>query len=982
MYDVSSPGSPVSDPAQTTATPADVAALLRLPNATIDEATSLPAKLQFRYAAWLRLSNQLERAAALLAAVAERAGETATLLDERAALALARGDAAAVREIWAERLESRPSPSARAGYARALLELGELAEAATIGDELLADHGELLTVQSLAAEIALQQGDLATAHDYWAGEIARDDTRVAPLLAMARIALLSGASDEARAYLARAAADPNALTAGQLAWAIGLAELLGQPRRGQMLRLRLGQLEANRTLALADEIDTALGRLQTSRVNGQADGREDEAPPVIAHAGQSPGAPLVDLSDFPDESPSDPRVMQTLHEVFGYESLLPGQAAVINQALAGKDTLAILPTGAGKSLTFQLPSLLLPATTLVLSPLIALMKDQIDGLPPALRERAVLVNSTLSPSEQRRALDEIGEGDRRLVYAAPERLRQPAFLRALRQAGVSLVVVDEAHCISLWGHDFRPDYLSIPASLPELGNPPLLAMTATASPETAALISSAFRRELSVVRTSGFRPNLFYSAERLGTKEDKARRVVELCRELEGQGIVYVSSRLDAENLARVLRNNRVAAVPYHAGLDRQTRALNQDRFMSGAARVVVATVAFGMGIDKRDVRFIIHLSPSTSLEAYAQESGRAGRDGEPSRCILLYTSSDRATQTRLARRDEMDLDTLRLVYAGIKRHAEGDWAIFDPSRIALLAPSNRDSDDAPDPRVGIGLLEMGGLVERHPNAPASFTLIRSETPGQDVAPETEDSSLWLALADWAGLSEATDNRVAIRTAAACTTLGISPETLALVLDEQSIWEVREGDRLPCLRLLPVSSDAGARLQRVLDQAAARARARVDKTMAYADGRRCRHAELAAHLGERLAPCGDACDVCSGATESVASTRAGRERQPKKRTAHTDADVAVALRALASAPFSVGKLGLTRLLEGSIQSLIQADRSPYFGSLADLRKSKIEAMIDSLVQDGTLAYARGPKYTVLRFTPRGEQRLRQIQGED
>ena len=377
---------------------------------------------------------------------------------------------------------------------------------------------------------------------------------------------------------------------------------------------------------------------------------------------------------------------------FGHDGFLPGQTAVINRVLAGTDTLAILPTGAGKSLTFQLPSLLLPGTTLVLSPLIALMKDQVESLPPALRERTVLVNSTLTPAEQQRAMDEIAAGSYKLVYAAPERLRQHGFLRALRQAGVSLVVVDEAHCISLWGHDFRPDYLSIPAALPELGDPPLLAMTATASPETASSLSAAFRRDLDVVRTSSFRPNLFYAAERLGSKEEKARRVVALCRELRGQGIVYVSSRRDAENLAGVLGDNGVRAVPYHAGLEPRLRAANQDRFMRGDARVVVATVAFGMGVDKPDVRFIIHFSPSTSLEAYAQESGRAGRDGNPSRCVLLYTSSDRATQTRLARRDAMDLATLRQVYAGIKRHAAGSWAIFDPSRIVARRRAGRRS--------------------------------------------------------------------------------------------------------------------------------------------------------------------------------------------------------------------------------------------------------------------------------------------------
>ena len=563
-------------------------------------------------------------------------------------------------------------------------------EAAQIAEELLAEHGELATVQSLAAEVALQQGDLATAHDRWSAQLAEDTSRIAPLLAMARLALLGGDADQARSLLSRALVDPALLTAAQLASSAGLAELLAQPARAQSLRLRFARLEASRAAALAMEIDAALGRAVVPPSNGRAVNQETENGATLSRhpepRSELQSAPeLQELTSRPDEEPlADTRALDTLRDVFGHDGFLPGQTDVINRVLAGTDTLAILPTGAGKSLTFQLPSLLLPGTTLVLSPLIALMKDQVEGLPPALRQRTVLVNSTLTPAEQQRAMDDIAAGAYKLVYAAPERLRQHGFLRVLRQAGVSLVVVDEAHCISLWGHDFRPDYLSIPAALPELGDPPLLAMTATASAETATSLASAFRRDLDVVRTSAFRPNLFYAAERLASKEEKARRVVALCRELRGQGIVYVSSRRDAENLAGVLGDNGVRAVPYHAGLEPRLRAANQDRFMRGDARVVVATVAFGMGVDKPDVRFIIHFSPSTSLEAYAQESGRAGRDGKPSRCVLLYTSSDRATQTRLARRDAMDLATLRQVYAGIKRHAAGSWAIFDPSRIVL----------------------------------------------------------------------------------------------------------------------------------------------------------------------------------------------------------------------------------------------------------------------------------------------------------
>ena len=241
------------------------------------------------------------------------------------------------------------------------------------------------------------------------------------------------------------------------------------------------------------------------------------------------------------EVPIDPKVIETLQRDFGHEALLPGQAAVIANVLAGRDTLAIMPTGSGKSLTFQLSAMLLKGTTLVLSPLIALMKDQVESLPPAVRERTALLNSSLAPDEQRRVLDGLAVGVYKLIYAAPERLRQHAFLRALRAAGTSLVVVDEAHCISLWGHDFRPDYLAIPTALPELGDPAVLAITATATPTMADAISDRFGRDLDGIRISIFRPNLCYEAHRVANREAKIAKAVEISRHEHGAGIIYVS---------------------------------------------------------------------------------------------------------------------------------------------------------------------------------------------------------------------------------------------------------------------------------------------------------------------------------------------------------------------------------------------------------------------------------------------------------
>lgn len=952
-------------------TVADAPLAFREPTATLEDVSALPLRLQFRYAAWLRVSGDFERACVVLDQIAQQSGESAALWDERAALALARGDEAAVRACWERRLAEHPAPSARAAFARALLELGARDEAAAMAAELLAEQGALATVRGLAAEVALHEGDLGAARDWWRAELERDGERVAPRLALARIALLGGDLEEARDHLGQALADPTALTASQLATAGGLAEIFGQPVRAQVLRQRSARLGATRAATLAAEIDAALGRTPADTFSPAP---ERQIPATVDGGAGAPNPeqheePLDAIRTAEDEPIDDDRVLPTLREVFGHGALLSGQAAIINRALAGRDTLAILPTGAGKSLTFQLPALLLPETTLVLSPLIALMRDQVEGLPPALRERTVLVNSAMTPDEQRRALDMIAAGAAKLVYAAPERLRQHAFLRALREAGVSLVVVDEAHCLSLWGHDFRPDYLSIPAALPELGNPPLLAMTATASPETAASLAAAFRRELDVVRISSFRPNLFYSGERLASKEEKARRVVALCRELQGAGIVYVSSRRDAESLAGVLRDHGVGAVAYHAGLEPRLRAANQDRFMRGAARVVVATIAFGMGVDKRDVRFIIHFSPSTSLEAYAQESGRAGRDGQDARCILLYTAADRGSLTRLARRDAMDLDTLRAAFAGIKRHAAGSWAIFDPSRI-ILGADEEDPDERPDPRIGIGLLEEGGLLARHPNAPVTWTLTPS-APAEHrlTATSGEDATIWRRFLEWAGCDMGGGERITIQTAAACEALGITPEILARVLEEQSGWEAQEGVRLPCLQLLPVGEHAGARLQRVIDAAADRARRRVDRMMTYAAGRHCRHAEIAAYLGERLPPCGDACDVCAGTIATAVSTSPTGSTAARRQV--TADDALAVLTAVRTLPFPMGKTGLARLLLGSVESRVRDDRSPAFGALAELKKGAVERLIDRLVEDGFLFRDLDHEFKRITLTERG-----------
>jgi ATP-dependent DNA helicase RecQ len=376
---------------------------------------------------------------------------------------------------------------------------------------------------------------------------------------------------------------------------------------------------------------------------------------------------------------------------------------VVRAAVEGRDTLALMPTGSGKSLTYQLAAMLRPEPTLVLSPLIALMKDQVDKLPPRIAATATFVNSSLPAEESAARLAGVAAGNTRLVYAAPERLRQAGFVAMLAEVGVGLVVVDEVHCVSMWGHDFRPDYLFIRRGLAELGEPTLLGMTATATPETAHDIGQALGRTFEVVHTSVVRANLRYDVEEVGNSEDRLAILVEHLRRLRGgSAIVYARSRRSTEELARVLVGHGLPAEHYHAGLTADERTRVQDEFVSGQVQTVVATTAFGMGIDKPDVRLVCLVNYPSSLEEYVQMVGRAGRDGEPSQTLLLASPTDATALRRFAVSDVPAASELRAVYRAVR----DSGGVVDPDELAAAA-SDRD------PRVLVGMLEQAGLIRR-----------------------------------------------------------------------------------------------------------------------------------------------------------------------------------------------------------------------------------------------------------------------------
>jgi ATP-dependent DNA helicase RecQ len=548
---------------------------------------------------------------------------------------------------------------------------------------------------------------------------------------------------------------------------------------------------------------------------------------------------------------------RVLKEIFGFDSFRPGQEEAIRAVLEGRDTLAVMPTGGGKSLCYQVPALMQDSLTVIVSPLISLMKDQVDSLIQSSVAGAATLHSGLSPEERWEVERRVRTGEIRMLYVAPERLRSLEFVLSLRRAGVGLFVVDEAHCISEWGHDFRPDYLFLPRAVRDLGSPPVLALTATATPRVREdILRSLKMRSPEVVVTSFNRPNLTYRVLPAKEKKDKLPLILDVVRNAAPPGIVYATTRKECEELAAHLRRSGVDAAAYHAGMGPAERSDVQERFMTDELSVVVATIAFGMGVDKPNVRFVVHSSVPGSLPAYMQESGRAGRDGETSECVVLYRGADLGRRKRLVTlgtAGEEDVGSLFHSLAGLER----DGRVNVPPN-ALSALGGVDPDSA---WIVLGSLEESGLIHRGYDLWAEVEVRRLEEEREGLREEVAAVHAALPGSGTIGLPELA-RRADVRPAVAQGALyRMMVDGVAEIIPRGSVVDVR-------LKASMLDARSHRNIAGRLKSRAKAAYAQIRGVEAYTNLTTCRREHLLRHFGdtEPVAPCG-ACDVCLGEAE-------------------------------------------------------------------------------------------------------------------
>jgi ATP-dependent DNA helicase RecQ len=658
---------------------------------------------------------------------------------------------------------------------------------------------------------------------------------------------------------------------------------------------------------------------------------------------------------------------ETFLPQFGLSAFRPGQREVIDAVLEGSDCLCIMPTGGGKSLCYQLPSLMRSGVTLVVSPLIALMKDQVDALT-RLNLRADYINSALSGSEQSARLAHLQSGELDLLYVAPERFRSPRFLEVVRNVPIQLLAVDEAHCISEWGHDFRPDYARLGGFRQRLGNPQTIALTATATEDVRADVIQQLQLHNPRTFVAGFaRPNLHYESLDCSSKRDKNNELQRFVSSVEGSGIIYAATRKACQEIAELVRDGQLRRVAvYHAGMQMDDRRIVQDRFMNGDDQIVVATNAFGMGIDKADVRFVVHFHLPGSLEAYYQEAGRAGRDGMPARCLLLYAAADRYIQEFFIDSAFPPRKIIRQVYEYLRQMPEDLLELTQEEVKSTLALTIGTE--------GVGtcerLLEKCGVLERlEPNRNMAAVRIESDLP-------TLVDLLSRQAASQRSVLRELEHRVGDRRG---ELVYFHPHDLSRSLQmplSAVNRALRELNRLSAVTYVPPFRGRALRIVRrdldfnqlsidfeELENRREANRRKLQRVVDYATSRHCRQGLLLAYFGDRSNPACGHCDNCDrGApAPSHAASAVCADEDPLR---------LVVLQTLSGVARTHGRFGrqmIAAMLCGSRSAKVlkwKLDELSTFGLLDHLKQNEVGELMDSLIEAQLLE-----KSDVDRFRP-------------
>lgn len=679
------------------------------------------------------------------------------------------------------------------------------------------------------------------------------------------------------------------------------------------------------------------------------------------------------MSELPRPSNGLDQALAFMKRVFGFPGFRPGQEEILESVLTGEDALVIMPTGGGKSLCYQVPAFVGKGITLVISPLIALMKDQVDSLR-VLDLPVAAIHSLIGLKEQEEVLRQMASGAFKLVYVSPERLHNRLFQNTLEKCSVEMVAVDEAHCISQWGHDFRPDYLRIKQALNRLGRPQTLALTATATQKVRTDIIEQLGLRAPRQFITGFdRRNLFWEVSAVRREREKVAIIQDRLASLKGGAIVYTGTRKNVDRLVGKLRREGLPAAGYHAGLDESERTRVQDEFMGGRIDLVVATNAFGMGIDRSDIRAVIHHTFPGTIEAYYQESGRAGRDGGAATCLLLYSSADRILQEFFIESRYPPREDVLSVYHRLRsRPEEVMWLTY------------REIGELGERKIGepavfscVKILEDAGVLQRlrrYDNQAELYVHGRTRKLMETLTARSRTKRRLLECLDRLYSEDEMREGVQFLPQDLAEEAGIGPEAMRRVFSEME--EHGEATYIPPfrgrgLRFLqrPEPEDLHIDFQ-ALQIRKAYELEKLDQIMAYAGVENCRRAFLLRYFGELAAMkgCG-ACDVC---------LKAGGKGKDG-----ASLDPTLAVKALSGIARLKGRFGLSmavKMLTGSEDHLLRSfglHRLSTYALLEAWSQRQVKAWIQELIALGCAAQKRvplaGKVYPILTLTELGRE---------